>query len=51
MCIHVPLPPYLDLFPGARFVHIHRNPFTVYQSTRHTLSRVLRLTRLQGGSG
>ena len=41
----------LDLFPEARFVHIHRNPFTVYQSTRHTLSRVLRLTRLQGGSG
>jgi hypothetical protein len=41
----------LGLFPEARFVHIHRNPFTVYQSTRHTLSRVLRLTRLQGGSG
>jgi hypothetical protein len=41
----------LDLFPEARFLHIHRNPLTVYQSTRHTLSRVLRLTRLQGGSG
>jgi omega-hydroxy-beta-dihydromenaquinone-9 sulfotransferase len=41
----------LDLFPEARFVHIHRNPLTVYQSTRHTLSRVFRLTRLQGGSG
>ena len=41
----------LGLFPEARFVHIHRNPFTVYQSTRHTLSRVLRITRLQGGSG
>jgi hypothetical protein len=41
----------LSLFPEARFVHIHRNPWTVYQSTRHTLSRVLRLTRLQGGSG
>jgi hypothetical protein len=41
----------LELFPEARFVHIHRNPFTVYQSTRHTLSRVLRHTRLQGGTG
>lgn len=41
----------LNLFPKARFAHVHRNPFTVYQSTRHTLSRVLRLTRLQGGSG
>ena len=41
----------LGLFPDARFVHIHRNPFTVYQSTRHTFSRVLRITRLQGGSG
>jgi hypothetical protein len=40
----------LELFPEARFVHIHRNPFRVYQSTRHTLSRVLRLTRLQGGT-
>ena len=41
----------LGLFPEARFVNIHRNPFTVYQSMRHTLSRVLRITRLQGGSG
>ncbi|MDY7076347.1 MAG: sulfotransferase, partial [Chloroflexota bacterium] len=24
----------LDLFPDARFVHIHRNPYTVFQSTR-----------------
>jgi hypothetical protein len=27
----------LDLFPGARFVHIRRNPYTVFQSTRHWL--------------
>ncbi len=25
----------LDLFPGARFVHVHRNPYTVFSSTRH----------------
>src|SRR4051794_31698358 len=24
----------LDLFPGARFVHIHRDPFVVFRSTR-----------------
>jgi hypothetical protein len=27
----------LDLFPDARFVHVHRNPFVVYQSTLHWL--------------
>jgi hypothetical protein len=27
----------LDLFPDARFVHIHRNPYRVFQSTRHWL--------------
>jgi hypothetical protein len=26
----------LDLFPDARFVHIHRNPFEVFQSAAHT---------------
>ncbi|GAC1473015.1 MAG: sulfotransferase [Isosphaeraceae bacterium] len=25
----------LDLFPDARFVHIHRDPYTVFRSTRH----------------
>ncbi|MBS0263551.1 MAG: sulfotransferase [Planctomycetes bacterium] len=25
----------LEMFPDAKFVHIHRNPFTVYQSTKH----------------
>jgi len=29
----------LELFPNARFVHIHRNPYTVFQSTRHWLPR------------
>jgi hypothetical protein len=30
----------LELFPDARFLHISRNPYTVFQSTRH-LNRVL----------
>jgi uncharacterized SAM-binding protein YcdF (DUF218 family) len=25
----------LELFPDARFVHIHRNPYAVYRSTQH----------------
>lgn len=25
----------LEMFPGAKFVHIHRDPFAVYQSSRH----------------
>ena len=27
----------LDLFPDARFVHIHRNPYVVFRSTKHTV--------------
>jgi hypothetical protein len=30
----------LELFPDARFIHIHREPYTVFQSTRH-LNQVL----------
>jgi hypothetical protein len=30
----------LELFPGARFIHLRREPYTVFQSTRH-LNRVL----------
>jgi hypothetical protein len=29
----------LELFPDARFVHVHRHPYAVFQSTRH-LNRV-----------
>jgi hypothetical protein len=29
----------LDLFPHARFVHIHRHPYAVFQSTRHLYER------------
>jgi hypothetical protein len=27
----------LELFPQARFVHIHRNPYDVFRSTQHWL--------------
>jgi len=37
----------LDLFPDARFVHIHRDPYTVFQSTLHMVRRTFRLTQLQ----
>jgi len=32
----------LEAFPNAKFVHIHRNPYPVFQSTRHTMDIVLR---------
>jgi hypothetical protein len=25
----------LEMFPGAKFVHVHRDPYTVFRSTRH----------------
>lgn len=37
----------LELFPGARFIHIHRNPYTVFQSTRRLFALMYRATRLQ----
>ena len=36
----------LDLFPDARFVHIHRTPYTVFQSTLHMVRRTFRLMQL-----
>lgn len=30
----------LELFPDARFVHIHRDPFQVFQSTRRLLDKL-----------
>ncbi len=35
------------LFPGAKFVHIHRHPFAVFQSTRKLYHSLLPLTALQ----
>jgi omega-hydroxy-beta-dihydromenaquinone-9 sulfotransferase len=37
----------LELFPDARFVHIHRNPYDVFQSTRHTFDKVVPWVTLQ----
>jgi hypothetical protein len=37
----------LELFPDARFVHIHRNPYVVFQSTRRLFDLMYRATRLQ----
>jgi hypothetical protein len=31
----------LELFPQAKFVHIHRNPYHVFQSTLHTVRKVV----------
>jgi hypothetical protein len=37
----------LELFPGAKFIHIHRDPFTVFQSSVHTFATGLPFGRLQ----
>jgi hypothetical protein len=38
----------LDLFPDARFVHIHRDPYEVFRSTRHMIRSVQPVFQLQG---
>src|SRR5262249_32797296 len=37
----------LELFPDARFIHIRRHPYAVFQSTLHTHEKVIPLCRLQ----
>jgi len=37
----------LGLFPDARFVHIHRQPYEVFRSTRHMIRSVQPVFRLQ----
>jgi hypothetical protein len=37
----------LDMFPGGKFIHIHRNPYAVFQSTHHLLTSNGHIDRLQ----
>ncbi len=37
----------LELFPDAKFIHVYRNPYVVFLSTRHFFQRVLAVTQLQ----
>ena len=37
----------LEMFPEAKFVHIHRNPYRVFQSSKRQIQGVLRATCLQ----
>jgi len=37
----------LDVFPGARFVHIHRNPYHVFQSSCHSAIKAIPWWTLQ----
>jgi hypothetical protein len=37
----------LDVFPQARFVHIHRDPYAVFQSSCHTTREAMRYCILQ----
>lgn len=30
----------LEMFPDARFIHLRRNPYAVFQSSRHTVERL-----------
>jgi hypothetical protein len=37
----------LEIFPDARFIHIHRHPVTVFLSTRHFFSKMLPFLQFQ----
>jgi len=37
----------LDIFPDAKFIHIHRNPFKVFQSTKNLYTKNIPLAQLQ----
>lgn len=44
------IPLLLEAFPDARFVHVHRDPYTVFQSTRNMERKVEPLFRYQFGA-
>jgi len=47
-CAHsARIPTLLQLFPDAKFIHIHRNPYKVFLSTLHMLNTVLLRSQLQ----
>jgi hypothetical protein len=46
-CHTARVPLILEIFPDARFVHIHRDPYTVFQSTRHMEVKVGPLYQFQ----
>ena len=47
-CAHsARIPALLELFPDAKFIHIHRNPYEVFLSTRHMHRTVLPRSQLQ----
>jgi omega-hydroxy-beta-dihydromenaquinone-9 sulfotransferase len=41
------IPLLMTLFPGAKFIHIHRDPTAVFDSTRRLYRHMLRLFALQ----
>jgi hypothetical protein len=41
------IPHLRALFPGAKFIHIHRHPLAVFHSTRKLYRRMLRFSALQ----
>jgi len=47
-CAHTArIPALLELFPDAKFIHIHRNPYHVFLSTLHMHRTVLPRSQLQ----
>lgn len=37
----------LSMFPNAKFIHIHRNPYAVFKSTRHLYQTAIKATAMQ----
>ncbi|NJR67761.1 MAG: sulfotransferase [Synechococcales cyanobacterium CRU_2_2] len=41
------IPTLLEMFPNAKFIHIYRNPYTVFTSKLHTCQKLIDLWGLQ----